>query len=103
MTPKPAAHTPTPWSNAGDNYGNIEVDSVARIRKGGLYLVCTMFGSMPREEQKANAALIVRAVNAHEELIAMLKGELLERGDERRYTRDEIKQLIAKAESQEGL
>jgi regulator of replication initiation timing len=41
-----------------------------------------------------NAAL--QAENA--ELRAMLKGELLERGDERRYTRDEIKQALARAE-----
>ena len=95
MTPKPAAQmskpTPTPWRVGDAGYtvfgppnGNPSPETIANTAN------------------KLNAAFIVRAVNAHEELVSMLKGELLDRGDERRYTREEIKQAIAKAEGRDA-
>lgn len=66
-----AKHTPTPWkvgphtvilSNEG-GYPTAIADIAIPIRgKGADYA-----------EQQANAAFIVRAVNAHEELLALLK------------------------------
>lgn len=88
MTPKPAAHTPML------EMGNPD---------GDVYTIQTTDGKRYAEcFSMVTVKTIVRAVNAHEELVSMLKGELLDRGDERRYTREEIKQAIAKAEGRDA-
>jgi len=64
------AHTPTPWE-VGDLDHNGQ-----RIVRGEHIEICTCWhhcvGSIERE-MEANAAFIVRAVNAHEELVAALR------------------------------
>lgn len=65
-------HTPTPWTRhttitgAAHLYG-ARGKSVARMSGGGKYEAHRL------AEAEANAALIVRAVNAHAELIEALK------------------------------
>lgn len=70
MPPKPEAkptHTPTPWRISECTNGDIYI--------GGHEWAAKMvdkvdFTTMPKE---ANAAFIVRAVNAHEELVQTAK------------------------------
>lgn len=65
-TPTPQGqHTPTPWTTENLNPFILGPDEKA---------VCQMtWGKRPMAEEKANAAFIVRAVNAHEELLEALK------------------------------
>ena len=70
-------HTPTPWKvlQAGDPSGVPRVTS----DKGGVAVICVnryMGEKGPSAEESANAAFIVRACNAHDELVAALR-ELL--------------------------
>ena len=58
MTGKP---TPTPWTIFKSGIGEENGDGIASLWREGV-------------EREANAALIVRAVNAHEGLIAALEG-----------------------------
>jgi len=66
-------HTPTPWKvlQAGDPSGVPRVTS----DKGGVAVICVnryMGEKGPSAEESANAAFIVRACNAHDELVAAL-------------------------------
>ncbi len=61
MTPKPAAHTPTPWI--------VDGNAIRDEAKFCLALV-------EKNNRSANAAYIVKCVNAHEELLAACKEAL---------------------------
>ncbi len=68
-------HTPLPW-HVG------ETNKLVIYRQDGYAVAdCKVFHSRPgseREVAEANAALIVNAVNCHEELLSALKGLLEE-------------------------
>ena len=53
-------HTPTPWAIFKAGIGEENGDGIASLWREG-------------EEREANAALIVRAVNSHDELVKALK------------------------------
>lgn len=89
-------HTPTPWHLQSNFAWSDESKD-----RGAVFECHLVTGThVPEDQNKANAAYIVRAVNAHEELIGLLKriaqsvgcsglgGSLPE----------EIRQAIAKAE-----
>lgn len=57
-------HTPTPWHVAG--YGILGPKAVLSDQ------ICVTMNSRPVEERKANVDFIVRAVNAHDELLSAL-------------------------------
>lgn len=68
---KPSTHTPTPWKVA-DNCGNDYAANI--IEADGHLLANTAWGNMRNtKERRANAELIVRAVNVHQELLAYAK------------------------------
>lgn len=70
------SHTPTPWHTGGT--GNLIVFA------GDGYAVAnaTVFhGKQEDGESAANAALIVRAVNAHDKLVAAVRAYLSAQGD----------------------
>jgi hypothetical protein len=74
-----AAHTPTPWRI--QFLGNAEADLIHK----GTFAGITAGSGRPEQldrgdlaEWEANAAFIVRAVNAHEELVAALQRMLLD-------------------------
>lgn len=95
-------HTPTPWEVNGalivkDCYGKVIADTdVAMDHPPKRYV--------PTEEQKANAAFIVRAVNAHDELLELVKQyyEILQawaaNDEEGAAKLREVKATIARAE-----
>ena len=60
-------HTPTPWKTMPLNPFIFSGDEPEELA------VCRTDIKLPPERNDANAAYIVRAVNAHEELIATLK------------------------------
>ena len=62
MKPQTAAHTPTPWKVREQTNGWMDI---VWDRKDGLITESTIV----RLSNKANAAFIVRAVNAHEEMV----------------------------------
>lgn len=67
MTTAPQ-HTPTPWSHDGTRYGRI------MDRKGNVVAeVPSSDHPAVSDRHAANAALIVRAVNSHERLLASLR------------------------------
>lgn len=65
-------HTPTPWfaseDGDGENYG---ASTLVDARNGYIASVGAPFAEVA-EENLANAAFIVRAVNAHDDLVAAL-------------------------------
>lgn len=65
MKTQSAAHTPTPW-HVGMNPGPIVYG-----QKGEQIANCR--DMLTNDECKENAAFIVRAVNAHDEMLAALK------------------------------
>ena len=63
MTPQPATHTPTPWITDGETIFPKQPSfgfPIARMDQSNAYA-------------KANATFIVRAVNAHQELVDIHK------------------------------
>lgn len=69
LTPPKAAHTPGPWHVGPlDENLNVEVRN-----KEYVVALATDFGHGRELETLANAALIVRAVNCHEELLEALE------------------------------
>jgi hypothetical protein len=64
-------HTPTPWHRAGDYIVSEDEIAVAEITNPCL----------ASQTEDANAAFIVRAVNAHEALVRALR-ELIEAAEE---------------------
>lgn len=63
-----ATHTPTPWNVTRD-----ENDARALIRDGNFMRVAECGRAFVPGIAEANAAFIVRACNAHDELVATLK------------------------------
>lgn len=69
---KNAQHTPTPWTNPTD--GGVKAPAERTMLRSGRevpFRVCTMQDG-DLETVRANAAFIVRACNAHNELITLL-------------------------------
>jgi hypothetical protein len=81
------AHTPTPWMETEDN------DNYDITGKDGEW-VASLNTALPKEKWEANAQFIVKAVNAHKELVKALK--LIERCS---YSSDirSIKELATQA------
>lgn len=63
------SHTPTPW--IAGKYGELRSPDGRQVEVYGLQIAQVM--SSPTEEDRANAALIVKAVNAHDDLVEALK------------------------------
>ncbi len=64
--------TPRPWRVGGeDDWDGIEI--TAASRKGMLEIVFVSVDNVFEAEQRANAALIVKAVNERDELIEVLR------------------------------
>lgn len=77
-------HTPTPWELKGSYI----------VGDGNTVLNLT--GAMAGDDTDADAAFIVRAVNAHEDLLLSLKR--LESDPDDKNARAEARRVIAKAE-----
>jgi hypothetical protein len=71
MNPTNAQHTPTPWRN--DGLAVSDASTQSRITGPDGTQVATAYGWGDKGLSHANAAYIVRAVNAHDELLAALK------------------------------
>jgi len=90
------SHTATPWVYPT---GSVTV----RTKVGSIHL-CNMSNGVPLKEQEANAEFIVRAVNAHDELVKAIKdllylfdiGNMEDEPDEPEQVR--AKKVLAKAE-----
>jgi hypothetical protein len=69
---KESQTTPVPWVESRDNMG---LPCVTRmVGNNDLGPICVMFGTLDGMKQlHADAALIVRAVNCHEELVSILQ------------------------------
>src|SRR5690349_20377611 len=96
----PTPHTPTPWKvlNEHDGIENLIVDQKEREN------ICRVNGTQDLPLDQANAAFIVRAVNAHAVLLAIVKEIYADENDvTRRKHSDELRfrmeDAIAKAES----
>lgn len=108
MKTKPT-HTPTPWKIVNRSLTD-PLDLSGRTIKDGRNRILAHLYPTPSglglEEQKANAAFIVRAVNAHEKLVEALRNAqaallvLSPNATDTRMMRD-IEQAIAKAEGRE--
>lgn len=117
METKITQHTPTPWEVSDRVFGSTSNPETHIYWKapyqndGSRYHIATvsypsnMEGSNGAAERKANAAFIVRAVNAHEELVQVmceLKDRLMMQQDKYGHdNREEIGwcvEAIAKAE-----
>lgn len=85
-------HTPTPWEIAHYEGGLLE--GLNFIRSADGEEICSINDAS--EKAKANAAYIVRAVNAHEEMLLVLK-ELQRTIDKDHFYADRINEAIAKA------
>lgn len=73
MTPSPKAHTPTPWTFKGEQMKH-DKSRVIRDAEGMVVAFAADKNSYEKDaEVDANAAFIVQAVNAHEELVDGLK------------------------------
>jgi len=118
MKPRPTGATPTPWTydeiNGGYTISTVDDDpETARS-------ICTTFlghkgdTRYVNDESQANVALIVRAVNAHQELVKALNTALAivdayaEEADSKLTQkfwddRDEIVEAIVKAEQGRNL
>jgi hypothetical protein len=71
------AHTPLPWFAVNDGTANEPMWSVKAARIAGQkprheVAICAT-GDSPQEMETANAAFIVKCVNAHDDLVAALK------------------------------
>lgn len=67
-----ATHTPTPWEACGWDIRDMPTANDRGGMSGGL-MIATTRDSGHRTDQVANAAFIVRAVNAHDDLVSALK------------------------------
>jgi len=85
-------HTPTPWRQVP---GIPIILAGAGDKTTGTLAASTAAKELPFAEQKANAALIVRAVNAHADLVAALRGILANVNEE--FVSDEATYFFAKA------
>jgi len=82
-------HTPLPWFAVNDGTAKEPMWSVKAVRIAGQkprheVAICAT-GDSPQEMETANAAYIVKCVNAHDELVAALKrismGDIVKAGD----------------------
>lgn len=67
-------HTPTPWILSSGTNGAVR--AVHAWKEGGKHIIIAKFPDRTIEdsaEMEANAAFIVRACNAHEELLKLIK------------------------------
>lgn len=64
-------HTPTPWELK--NYANGDVVEIQGLRDGIFVPIAAFRVADVGQWQKENAAFIVRAVNAHDELLKCAK------------------------------
>jgi hypothetical protein len=96
MKTKPT-HTPTPWTtglyDASVAFTQIGVHVAVCKPDLSLLAVC---GPARDEQSEADAAFLVRAVNAHEELVSLLK--TMEYMAPNTELNNRIKKAIAKAE-----
>lgn len=107
MKTQTAAHTPTPWKVSENENTPLTLNEYHRIH-AGIDDICfvektdrDLSSEKYIEVDQANAAYIVRAVNAHEELLAALKN-LVERNLIKDINGDhyeEVLETIAKAEA----
>lgn len=89
-------HTPLPWSCESDK------DTIYSLKAGAS--VAQPFGEST-EERAANAALIVRAVNCHQELVAACLAALARPGRLEGWQEEQVRAALAKArpDPKEGL
>jgi hypothetical protein len=104
MTNQTQGHTPTPWTASEDQILSKD------LNKWGNWIVCEMPKGRDEiseavEENKANAAYIVKCVNSHEELLealkeahAMLENIGIEKGQYYGKAINKVEQAILKAE-----
>jgi len=83
---KNAQHTPTPWHT-----GEGKAERIIYAADGFAVADATVFHGLHVESPTANAAFIVRACNAHDELVAALKGLLDDMRDIRGIDPEEYK------------
>lgn len=95
-------HTPTPWSYGTKISGSENHKGFYIRSKGGTYILHEIHPlDEDGKEGQANAAFIVRAVNAHEELLSAAKNLLAHPYDREGVNFDAKNRLevaIAKAE-----
>lgn len=95
VTDKPQ-HTPTPWRIREVKYGTSRTGVIEQMLGGNLYIGEIADNQTGPDVAIANAAFIVRAVNAHEELVRELKRcRLLLAGHQ---DMDKVDEALAKAE-----
>ena len=90
MTPKTAAHTPTPW--------NLNPKAALVIESEGVTVASCGNANVIRDQWEANAAFIVRAVNFHQVLLNLAKNQHYAKHEQ--YDPDcEVCDTIANAEA----
>ena len=96
-----AKHTPTPWGIYHEPEGQVFIGTaegepwfICRIRHG-----CNEHGQPEGVEDKANAEFIVRAVNHHDELVAMLEEVAAELEYAAQYKDDYLREKHGDAET----
>jgi hypothetical protein len=67
------SHTPTPWKLEHYGIGDSETQIVSYAENKGTKIIARLAPHGDFEKRESDAAFIVRAVNAHDELIAALK------------------------------
>jgi hypothetical protein len=91
-------HTPVPWTFDSRDLRN---DGMTIHAPDGVIAKIPLLGAYPSKEELANGAFIVRACNAHAEMLAALRE--LENANDLAMVRDfkrTIRAAIAKAEKQ---
>lgn len=63
------AHTPTPWTKG--KHGDMRAPDGQQVTTYGLNIAAVM--SSPSDEDRANSAFVIKAVNAHHELVEALQ------------------------------
>jgi hypothetical protein len=97
-------HTPTPYEVANIN-DKICIYANQATKSGKIvsHIVAELDyeNGIPHEEAEANAAFIVKAVNAHDEMLQLLKEALyfVEHGDAKMDTTRKIQAFLAKVAS----
>ena len=70
---KKTEHTPGQWVIYDDGRGPESSDIIMAHIDGDNFDICAMSTELPVDERKANAEFIVRACNAHDDLLEALK------------------------------
>jgi hypothetical protein len=97
MTPQPT-HTPLPWKSSKREDGFTDILNSRAMNGLGEYDVC-----IARLSNSANAAFIVRAVNAHQELLSIAHHFVEYIENHGGKTTPELLQAIACAEGKGGI